>query len=68
MKASGPRLKRNFTLKHSSSLYNVDLFGLMCFILEIDQCPPSNGSLGNIQSFLIDPNIIKEMYRRISVI
>jgi hypothetical protein len=27
----------------------------MCLILNIDKCPSSNGSLTNIQSFLVDP-------------
>jgi hypothetical protein len=53
--ANGPQLKENFTLLNSSSLYNVDLFPLMCLILNIDKCPSSNGSLTNIQSFLVDP-------------
>jgi len=50
--ASGPQLKRNFTLNNSSLLYNIDVFGLMCLILKIEKCPPSNGSLENIQPFL----------------
>jgi len=50
--ASGPKLKRNFTLNNSSILYNVDIFCLMCIILDIKQCPSSNGSLENIQPFL----------------
>ncbi len=50
--ASGPQFKQNFTLNNSSLLYNIDLFGLMCIILDIDKCPPSNGSLTNIQPFL----------------
>jgi hypothetical protein len=54
--ASGPKFKRNFTLDNSSSLYNVDLFSLMCIILNIDKCPPSNGSLEHIQPFLINSN------------
>jgi hypothetical protein len=54
--ASGPKFKRNFTLDKSSSLYNIDLFGLMCVILNIEKCPPSNGSLANIQPFLINSN------------
>ncbi|CAF0998471.1 unnamed protein product [Adineta steineri] len=53
--ASGPQFKQNFTLDNSSSLYNIDLFGLMCIILNIDKCPSSNGSLENIQPFLINP-------------
>ncbi|CAF2500492.1 unnamed protein product [Rotaria sp. Silwood2] len=62
--ASGPQLKRNFTLDNSSLLYNVDLFGLMCLILNIEKCPPSNGSLENIQSFFIDSNRINDLNRR----
>ena len=50
--ASGPQFKRNFTSDNASSLYNIDLFGLMCIILDIEKCPPSNGSLANVQSFL----------------
>ncbi|CAF1196965.1 unnamed protein product [Rotaria sp. Silwood1] len=61
--AYGPQLKRNFTLDNSSLLYNVDLFGLMCLLLNIEKCPPSNGSLENIQSFLFDPNIIIDLDR-----
>jgi len=53
--ASGPQLKENVTLSNTSSLNNVDIFGLMCLILNIEKCPPSNGSLANIQPFLIDP-------------
>ncbi|CAF1160576.1 unnamed protein product [Rotaria sordida] len=53
--ASGPQLKQNFTLSNTSTLYNVDIFALMCLILNITKCPPSNGSLANIQPFLIDP-------------
>ncbi len=64
--ANGPQLRENFTLSNSTSLNNVDIFPLMCLILNIDKCPSSNGSLTNIQSFLVDPqrvlNIIeKEM-------
>ncbi len=54
--ANGPQLRINFTLSNTSSLHNVDIFGLMCLILNIDKCPPSNGSLANIQQFLIDPH------------
>jgi hypothetical protein len=54
--ASGPQLKENLTLSNTSSLYNVDIFGLMCLILNIEKCPSSNGSLANIQPFLIDPD------------
>jgi len=54
--ANGPQLKTNFKLSNTSSLYNVDLFGLMCLILNIEKCPSSNGSLANIQPFLIDPH------------
>jgi len=50
--ASGPQFKRNFTLNNSSLLYNIDVFGLMCLILNIEKCPPSNGSLENVQPFL----------------
>jgi hypothetical protein len=50
--ASGPQLKENFTLDSSLSLYNIDLFGLMCTILNINKCPPSNGSFENVQPFL----------------
>jgi hypothetical protein len=50
--ATGPKFKENFTLDNSSLLYNVDIFGLMCIILNIKKCPPSNGSLENIRPFL----------------
>ncbi len=50
--ASGPQFKRNFTLDNSSLLYNIDVFGLMCLILNIEKYPPSNGSLENVQPFL----------------
>lgn len=50
--ATGPQLKNNFILDNSSSLYNIDLFGLMCILLKIDPCPPSNGTIANIQPFL----------------
>lgn len=53
--ASGPQLKQNFTLSQSATLYNVDIFALMCLILNVTKCPPSNGSLANIQPFLNDP-------------
>ncbi|CAF4145542.1 unnamed protein product [Rotaria sp. Silwood2] len=53
--ASGPQLKQNFTLSNTAILNNVDVFGLMCLILNIKKCPSSNGSLANIQPFLIDP-------------
>ena len=50
--ASGPQFKRNFTLNNASALYNIDLFGLMCIILDVEKCPSSNGSLANVQLFL----------------
>lgn len=50
--AAGPKLKQNFILDNSSSLYNIDLFGLMCILLNIEKCPSSNGTLANIQPFL----------------
>lgn len=50
--ASGPKFKQNFTLNNSSKLYNTDIFGLMCILLDIKSCPPSNGSLEHIQPFL----------------
>ncbi len=54
--ASGPQLKENFTLSKTVPLQNVDIFPLMCLILNIEKCPLSNGSLSNIQPFLIDPS------------
>jgi hypothetical protein len=54
--ASGPQLKEYFTLSNTTSLSNVDIFPLMCLILNIEKCPPSNGSLANIQPFLMDPH------------
>lgn len=62
--ASGPQLKRNFTLDNSSLLYNIDIFGLMCFILDINKCPPSNGSFENIQPFLIDPKRMMNLNKK----
>ena len=53
--ASGPQLRENFTLSNTATLHNVDIFALMCLILNIKKCPPSNGSLANIQPFLTDP-------------
>lgn len=53
--AMGPQLKENFTSSNSATLNNVDVFALMCLILNIRKCPPSNGSLANIQPFLMDP-------------
>ncbi|CAF1248471.1 unnamed protein product [Adineta ricciae] len=52
--ATGPELKENLTLSNSDSLHSVDLFLLMCLILNIGRCPPSNSSATRIQSFLID--------------
>ena len=52
--ASGRQLKKNFTLSSSTPLYNVDLFPLMCSILQIDSCPASNGSLATVQGFLTE--------------
>jgi hypothetical protein len=63
--ASGPKLKKNFTLGNSSLLYNIDIFGLMCIILNIKKCPPSNGSLENIQPFLIDPKRVIHFKKKI---
>lgn len=57
--ASGPEFKRNFTLDRSANLYNVDLFNLMCFILRIDDCPSSNGTISNVEPFLLNSNAIK---------
>ena len=59
--ASGPQFKRNFTLDSSGSLRNVDLFGLMCLLLNIDPCPPSNGSLDRIQPFLGDRTTVTHL-------
>ncbi|CAF3333715.1 unnamed protein product [Rotaria socialis] len=53
--ASGRQLRDNFTLSNTATLHNVDIFALMCLILNITKCPPSNGSLANIQPFLKDP-------------
>jgi hypothetical protein len=50
--ASGPQLKKNFILDSSSALKIIDIFSLMCIILNIDKCPPSNGSFENVQPFL----------------
>lgn len=47
--AFGPTFPRNYTLDNSSVLHNIDLFNLMCVILNIDQCPPSNGTLEHIK-------------------
>ena len=52
--ATGPELKENLTLSNSDSLHSVDLFLLMCLILNIGKCPPSNSTATHIQSFLID--------------
>ncbi len=62
--ANGPQLKENYTLSNNLSLYNVDIFSLMCLILNIDKCPLSNGSLTNIQSFFIDSNRISNMIEK----
>lgn len=59
--AIGPQLKENFTLSNTSTLSNVDLFALMCVILNIDKCPPWNSSLTNIQPFLMDPHRISNL-------
>ena len=59
--AIGPQLKENFSLPNTSSLYNVDIFALMCVILNIDKCPPSNSSWTNIQPFLVDPNRVSNL-------
>ncbi|UJR31348.1 hypothetical protein I4U23_018844 [Adineta vaga] len=56
--ANGPELKENFTLSNSESLHNVDIFVLMCLILNIGKCPSSNSSTTNIQSFLMDSSKI----------
>jgi hypothetical protein len=62
--ASGPQLKENFTLSNSTTLSNVDMFAFMCLILNIEKCPPSNGSLANIQSFLIDPTTVLSLIEK----
>lgn len=48
----GPKFKQNFTLNKSNLLYNVDIFNLMCIILNIHKCPSSNGTLEHIKPFL----------------
>lgn len=53
--ASGPQFKENYLLSSSQQLHSVDLFPLMCSLLNLHPCRPSNGSLTNIQPFLIDP-------------
>ena len=52
---NGPHLKENYLLPSSQRLNNVDLFPLMCSLLNLHPCSPSNGSITTIQSFLIDP-------------
>lgn len=52
--ASGPEFQRNFTLDRSTSLYNVDLFNLMCYILQIQDCPSSNGTISHIEPLVVN--------------
>jgi len=56
--AFGPKFKQNYTLANSSLLYNIDLFNLMCTILNINPCPASNGTVKHIEPFL-KPNFDK---------
>ncbi|CAF1370640.1 unnamed protein product [Adineta steineri] len=59
--ASGPELKENFTLSKSINLNNVDIFPLMCLILNIEKCSLSNGTLSHIQPFLNDPSKLSSL-------
>jgi hypothetical protein len=52
--AHGPQLKENFILPSTMIFDIVDIFPLMCYILHMNRCPPSNGSLTTVQTFLID--------------
>jgi len=47
--AHGPTFKQNYTVK---SFRNVDIYPLMCFILEI-QPGITNGSLENVSDMLV---------------
>ena len=61
--AMGPEFKRNFLLDRSAALYNVDLFNLMCYILKIIGCPSSNGTISNIEPFLLDAERMKRFFQ-----
>ena len=52
--ASGPQLRGNYLLPSKFSINSVDLFPLLCVMLNIARCPPSNGSLTRIKSIFID--------------
>lgn len=47
--AHGPDFKKGFKI---DKMYNVDVFPLMCHLLDIDPVPPNNGSLVNVQRLL----------------
>ncbi len=45
----GPGFKKNFKIK---SFKNVDIYTLMCFLLQI-KAQPNNGSIENVEEMLI---------------
>ncbi|CAF0945242.1 unnamed protein product [Didymodactylos carnosus] len=54
--AYGPQFRKNFT--SSIPFYNVDLYSLMCIILDIKNIRQTNGSFNNIKDFLLDQSKI----------
>lgn len=52
--ASGPQLRENYLLPAKISIETVDLFPLMCTLLNVIRCPSSNGSLSRIQSIFLE--------------
>uniref|UniRef100_A0A915I6Z2 Uncharacterized protein n=1 Tax=Romanomermis culicivorax TaxID=13658 RepID=A0A915I6Z2_ROMCU len=50
--AYGPAFKSNYRVKNDSIIENIDLYPLMCKILDIDPEPANNGSLARIQDIL----------------
>ena len=47
--AQGPAFKKNYK---TNSFYNVDIYPLMCSILEVKPAP-NNGSITNVESMLV---------------
>ena len=59
--ARGPAFKKNYTTLKSTTVNSVDIYNLMCFILDLVP-GPNNGSFENVQE-LLEPN-----YYRIKIL
>jgi hypothetical protein len=58
--ARGPAFKRNYTTSVNETIKIVDIYDLMCFILDLEPITSTNGSFNHVKCLLDDNYLIKK--------